>query len=73
MKRLTTYPWRSIYVSAILETDVNRITGRIYDAIGAMEHRSLEPSTIDDDESRALAHAEIGIQNLITERAEKPE
>jgi hypothetical protein len=69
MKRLSTYPWQVAYVSAILETDDAKIIDRIYEAIAAIEQRRLDPSTIGDDESRALSNVDTGIQTLVTERA----
>jgi hypothetical protein len=56
-------------VSAILETDDAKIIDRIYEAIAAIEQRRLDPSTIGDDESRALSNVDTGIQTLVTERA----
>jgi len=71
MKRLSTYPWRTAYVSSILEVDDAHITERIYKAIAAIELRRLSPWKIDDDEKHALEAADEGIQALVTERTEK--
>jgi hypothetical protein len=62
MKKLSTYPWRRIYVAAILETNEAEVAGRIYEAIAAMDQRRLQPLSIDDDESRALANADVGFK-----------
>ncbi len=37
------YGWQSVCVRAILETDDLLITGRIYEAIAAIEQRRLSP------------------------------
>ena len=71
MKKLSTYPWRAAYVSAILETDDAQIIERIYKAIAAIELRRLSPWKIDGNEKRALDAADAGIQALVTERTEK--
>jgi hypothetical protein len=34
-----TYGWQAVYVRAILETDDLLITGRIYEAVSALEQR----------------------------------
>jgi hypothetical protein len=71
MKKLSMYPWRMAYVSAILEIDDAQITERIYEAIAAIELRRLSPWKIDDDERQSLDAAEAGIQALVTERNQK--
>ena len=71
MNKLSTYPWRAAYVSAILEVDDAQITERIYKAIAAIELRRLSPWKINDDEKHALDAADEGILALVTERAEK--
>jgi hypothetical protein len=65
------YGWQSIYVRAILETDNSLITGRIYEALSAIEQRRLSPVERDSDEDCALDDAEVRIKTLITERTEK--
>ena len=71
MKKLSTYPWRAAYVSAILEVDDAQITERIYKAIAAIELRRLSPWKIDGDEKHALDAADEGIQALVSERTKK--
>ena len=71
MKKLSTYPWRAAYVSAILETDDAQIIERIYKAIAAIELRRLSPWKIDDVERQSLDSAEAGIQALVSERNTK--
>ena len=71
MNKLSKYPWRAAYVSAILEVDDAQITERIYEAIAAIELRRLSPWKINDDEKHALDAADEGIQALVSERAEK--
>jgi len=60
------YGWQSVYVRAILETDDLLITGRIYEAISALEQRRLSPVENNSDEDFALNNAEAGIKALIT-------
>ena len=66
-----TYGWQAVYVSAILETDDLLITGRIYEAISALEQRRLSPVESNRDEDCALNKAEVGIKALITERTDR--
>jgi hypothetical protein len=63
------YPWQAPYVSAILETDEDRLRGLLYEAIAAIEQRRLSP--VPPEEEVALADAEAGIQVLISERTAK--
>jgi hypothetical protein len=65
------YGWQSVYVRAILESDDLLITGRIYEALSALEQRRLSPVESNSDEDRALKNAEAGIKALITERVER--
>jgi hypothetical protein len=65
------YGWQSVCARAILETDDSLITGRIYEAISAIEQRRLSPVESNSDEDCALNDAELGIKALITERAER--
>jgi hypothetical protein len=66
-----TYVWQAVYVRAILETNDLLITGRIYEALSAIEQRRLSPVERDSDEDCALNDAEARIKTLITERTEK--
>jgi hypothetical protein len=60
-----------VYFRAILETDDLLMTGRIYEAISALEQRRLSPVESNSDEDCALQNAEAGIKALITERMER--
>jgi len=62
------YGWQAVYVRAILEKDDLLITGRIYEALSAIEQRRLSPVERNSDEDRALNDAEVGIKAQITER-----
>jgi 7,8-dihydro-6-hydroxymethylpterin-pyrophosphokinase len=64
-----TYPWQEIYFNAILETDSNLVTNRIFEALSAIEQRWLSPVT-DEAEYRALVAAHTGIKGFIAERTE---
>jgi hypothetical protein len=65
------YGWQAVCVRAILERDDLLITGRIYEAISAIEHRRLSPVESNSDEDCALNDAEVGIKALITERTDR--
>jgi hypothetical protein len=66
------YGWQSVCVRAILETDDLLITGRIYEAISAIEQRRrLSSVESNSDEDCALNEAEVGIKALITERTDR--
>jgi hypothetical protein len=65
------YGWQSVYVRAILETDDLLISGRIYEAISALEQRRLSPVESNSDEDCALNKGEAGIKALITERMDR--
>jgi len=65
------YGWQAIYVRAVLETDDLLITGRIYEAVSALEQRRLSPVESNSDEDCALNAAEVGIKALITERTDR--
>ena len=65
------YGWQSVYAQAILETDDLLITGRIYEAISAIEQRRLSPVESNSDEECALNDAAVGIKALITERTDR--
>ena len=65
------YGWQSVCVRAILERDDLLITGRIYEALSAIEQRRLNPVESNSDEDCALNEAEVGIKALITERTDR--
>jgi hypothetical protein len=66
------YGWQSAYARAIVETDDLLTTGRIYEAIFAIEQRRrLSPVESSSDEDCALNEAEVGIKGLITERMDR--
>ena len=71
MTNPATYGWQAVYVRAILETDDLLITGRIYEAISALEQRRLSPVESNSDEDCALNEAEVGIKALIAERTDR--
>ena len=64
------YRWQSVCVRAILEKDALLITGRIYEALSAIEQRRLSPVESNSDEDCALNEAEVGIKALFTERTD---
>ncbi len=65
------YDWQSVYVRAILETDNSLITGRIYEALSAIEQRRLSPVERNSDGDCALNDAEAGIKALVTQSTER--
>jgi hypothetical protein len=64
------YFWQNAYNAAILETDNGLMIIRIYEALAAIEQRRLRPVEPGSEEDRALTAADVGLQSLITERAE---
>ncbi len=66
-----TYGWQAVYIRAIVETDDLLITGRIYEAISALEQRRLSPVESNSDEDCALNEAEVGIKALIAARTDR--
>jgi hypothetical protein len=65
------YGWQSAYARAIVETDDLLTTGRIYEAIFAIDERRRSPLENNSDEDCALNDAEVGIKALITERTDR--
>jgi hypothetical protein len=63
MKKIrTTYPWQKVYKTAILETDDSRKSGRIYEAVTAIEQRLRSP--ISREEEQALRDAQSAVSRL---------
>jgi hypothetical protein len=62
------YAWQRFYEAAVLETDEALITGRIYEAIEAMDQSWRCIRTRKNKEVRALVAAEFGIRRMIIER-----
>src|SRR5580700_11557937 len=64
----------SVLLAPLPYVDSDRIvmmTGRIYEAISALEQRRLNPVESNSDEDCALNKAEAGIKALITERMDR--
>jgi hypothetical protein len=62
------HPWHAAYQAAILETDNDAMSLRIYEALAAIEQRRLSYLEIDAEEDRALEDAERGLLALKAER-----
>jgi hypothetical protein len=60
--------WQDAYQAAILETDCDAVSLRIYEALAAIEQRRLSYREIDGEEDRALENAEKGLLALTGER-----
>jgi hypothetical protein len=63
--------WQEAYIRAVCETDNSLMLSRIYEALAAIEQRRVTPVT-NEDELVALITAEVGLQNMMTERTNKP-
>ena len=64
----TRYLWQTAYLAAVCETDDDEMSGRILEALAAIEQRLLTPSEIDAEELKAIKDAQDGLQALKIER-----
>jgi hypothetical protein len=62
------YSWQAAYRAAVLETDYDAMSLRIYEALAAIEQRRLSFLEIDGVERQALEDAELGLLALKAER-----
>jgi hypothetical protein len=62
------YSWHPAYLSAVLETANERMPGRIYEALAAIEQRRLNPIETGGIEYREMENAERGLLTLRAER-----
>ena len=60
--------WQNVYVSAVLEKDLDRLPGKITEAQHAIEHRLREVPSPDGIEYNAIKAAWKTLANLRTER-----
>jgi hypothetical protein len=67
MNNLATYPWQTVYVSAVLETNPSLLANRVYEALSAIEQRLLSPIESGSQEDKAVKNAQTG---LVVLRAE---
>jgi hypothetical protein len=63
------YLWQPAYVAAILETDKARVSGRIYEAIAAIEQRLLAPIDPGSIEAVAIRKAQVTLEALRTKQS----
>jgi hypothetical protein len=61
------YLWQPAYVAALLETDKSRVSGRIYEAIAAIEQRLLVPIEPSSIEAVAIRNAQAMLEALRAE------
>jgi len=66
MSNPATYSWQQVYLTAVLETDNDLMSLRIYEALAAIEQRLLSP--VDAIEQRAVDDAQTGLLTLKAER-----
>jgi hypothetical protein len=62
------YLWQRAYLSAVLETDNDLMSTRIYEALAAIEQRLLDPVELHGMEHRAIEDAQTGLLALKAER-----
>jgi hypothetical protein len=67
------YSWQAAYKAAILETDNDAMSLRIYEALAAIEQRRLSPIAEGGEEDRALEDAEQGLLALKAEQIDPSE
>jgi hypothetical protein len=65
----TNYWWHAAYWAAVRETDESLMSGRILEALAAIDQRLLAPIEFDCDEDRAIKYAERALKMLKAERA----
>lgn len=61
------YSWSRLYATAVLETDQNKMTGRILEAELAIRQRSND-AEVDINEINAMQHALTALRTLREER-----
>jgi len=69
MSNPATYSWQQAYLAAVLETDNDLMSLRIYEALAAIEQRLLSP--MEAVEQRVIDAAQIGLLTLKAERVVK--
>jgi hypothetical protein len=60
------YSWQQAYLAAVLETDNDLMSLRIYEALAAIEQRLLSP--VEVTEQRVIDDAQTGLLTLKAER-----
>ena len=66
MSNPATYSWQQAYLAAVLETDNDLMSLRIYEALAAIEQRLLSPT--EAVEQRVIDDAQTGLLTLKAER-----
>jgi hypothetical protein len=66
MSNPATYSWQQAYLAAVLETDNDLMSLRIYEAFAAIEQRLLSP--MESIEQRVIDDAQTGLLALKAER-----
>jgi hypothetical protein len=66
MSNPATYSWQQAYLAAVLETDNDLMSLRIYEALAAVEQRLLSP--MEAIEQRVIDDAQTGLLTLKAER-----
>jgi hypothetical protein len=66
MSNPVTYSWQQAYLAAVLETDNDLMSLRIYEALAAIEQRLLSP--MEAVEQRVIDDAQTGLLTLKAER-----
>lgn len=65
------YLWQAAYMAAVCETDDEQMSGKILEALAALEQRLLSPAEIDTEELKAIQKAQDSLQDLKAERVKK--
>jgi len=60
----TEYPWRAKYALAVHESDHAKITGRIADALKAIQKRQASTAPIEDLERTVINNAVLALEAL---------
>jgi hypothetical protein len=58
------YSWYGAYFAAMCEKDTERLSGRIFEAVTAIEQRCLDPVEIGSEEDWAIKIAQKGLEGL---------
>jgi hypothetical protein len=71
MNNLPLSSWRTAYASAIFETDQNKISLRVADAVAAIEERLRVPTDIGPVEQKSIEAAQSALATLKVERVDR--
>jgi hypothetical protein len=66
--RTAVYGWQQPYIEAVLETDDEKLSRYVLEAISSIEQRLLSPIDKQSDEYRAILEASNGLADIIERR-----